>query len=251
MTVDTGDAHTLTGAYALDALDDGERDAFEAHMARCEPCAQEVRDFTATAGRLALATTGRAPRHLRSQVLRRIGEEPQEHPGSPAASSGRARTPQGKALRWALAACAAGIVALGTTTVWQYHRTDDARHRAEALQAQSDRVATVLAAPDARVAATSLTSGARGSVVVSRSIGKAVFIASDMAAPPPGKVYQLWFADGGHMRPAGLMDASRTNQSVLMDGRVGEATGVGITLEPASGSRQPTSTPLATMALPA
>ncbi|MEU6819981.1 anti-sigma factor [Streptomyces atriruber] len=251
MTVDAGDVHTLTGAYALDALDDDERDLFEAHMARCETCALEVREFTATAGRLALAATSRAPQQLKSQVLRQIGEVRQEPPGSLVDSSGRTRTRGGKALQWALAACAAGIAALGGTTVWQHHQADDARHQAEALQAQSDRVATVLAAPDARVASTSLKGGARGSVVVSQSTGKAVFIASHMPAPPQGKTYQLWFADGGHMRPAGLMDASRTNQSVLMEGSLGRATGVGITLEPAGGSQQPTSPPLATMALPA
>ncbi|MFI7382195.1 anti-sigma factor domain-containing protein [Streptomyces sp. NPDC049813] len=249
--MDTGNVHTLTGAYALDALDDDERDAFEAHLAGCETCALEVREFTATAGRLALATTSRAPQHLKSQVLRQIAEVRQEPPGSLAASSGRTRTRHGKALRWALAACAAGIAALGGTTAWEHHQAGEARHRAEALQAQSDQVAAVLAASDAKVASTSLKGGARGSVVVSQSTGKAVFIASRMTAPPQGKVYQLWFADGGRMRPAGLMDASRTNQSVLMDGSLGRATGVGITLEPAGGSQQPTSPPLATMALPA
>ena len=32
------DLHTLTGAYALDALDPDERDAFEAHLPDCDPC---------------------------------------------------------------------------------------------------------------------------------------------------------------------------------------------------------------------
>ncbi|MYT73763.1 anti-sigma factor [Streptomyces sp. SID8367] len=241
--MDTGDVHTLTGAYALDALDDAERDLFETHMARCESCTLEVQEFTATAGRLALATTSRAPQHLKSQVLRQISEVRQEHPGPPTRASSGTRTRHGMAPRWALAACAAGIAALGGTTVWQHGQADDARHRAEAVREQSDRIAAVLAAPDAKVAAASLKGGARGSVVVSRGSGRAVFIASRMAAPPKGKVYQLWFADDGRTRSAGLMDASRVNQSVLMDGRVGEATGIGITLEPAGGSQQPTSSP--------
>ncbi|MER5951735.1 anti-sigma factor [Streptomyces sp. NPDC001904] len=249
--MDTGDVHTLTGAYALDALDDDEREAFEAHMATCETCALEVREFTATAGRLALATTRRAPQHLKSQVLQQISQVRQEAPGAPVNASTPTRTRHSTAVRWALAACAAGIATLGATTMWQHDRADDARKQAEAVQEQSDRIAAVLAAPDAKVASAALVDGARGSVVISQSSGRAVFIASHMAAPPKGKVYQLWFADGGHMRSAGLMDAARTDQSVLMDGRVGEATGLGITLEPAGGSQQPTSQPLTTMALPA
>ncbi|MET8682669.1 anti-sigma factor [Streptomyces sp. NPDC004732] len=210
-----------------------------------------MREFTATAGRLALATTSRAPQDLKSHVLQRISEVRQEPPpGRQASVPGPTKSRHGKAVWWALAACAAGIATLSGTTVWQHQRADDARHRAEAVQEQSDRIAAVLAAPDAKVASASLDGGAHGSVVVSKSSGRAVFIASHMAAPPKGKVYQLWFADGGHMRPAGLMDASRTDQSVLMDGRVGRATGLGVTLEPAGGSQQPTSPPLATMAQP-
>ncbi|WP_394427093.1 anti-sigma factor [Streptomyces sp. SGAir0957] len=250
MTVDMNDLHTLTGAYALDALDDDERGAFEAHMARCASCALEVREFSATAGRLALAATSRAPQHLKSQVLRHISQVRQEPPGAQV-NAPPTRTQRGRTVRWTLAACTAGIATLGATTVWQHQQAAAARQRAEVVREQTDDITAVLAAPDVKTASASLGGGSLGSVVVSQSSGKAVFIASHMAAPPKGKVYQLWFADGGHMRPAGLMDASRANQSVLMNGRTGEATAVGITLEPAGGSHQPTSPPLATMALPA
>ena len=36
------DMHELVGAYALDALSDEEREAFEAHLATCEPCQAEL-----------------------------------------------------------------------------------------------------------------------------------------------------------------------------------------------------------------
>ncbi|MFD3479851.1 anti-sigma factor domain-containing protein [Streptomyces sp. NPDC058695] len=251
MTVDTADAHTLTGAYALDALNEDERATFEKHMAQCGTCALEVQEFSATAGRLALAATSRAPEHLKSQVLRQIGQVRQGSPGVKEIESGSRRRRSGKAMQWALAACVAAVAALGATTAWQYQQADHARRQAQAAQVQSDQIAAVLAAPDAKVTSTSLDGGARGSVVVSQDTGKAVFIASHMTPPPKGKVYQLWFADGGHMRPAGLMDASRTDQSVLMTGPVDQAKGIGVTLEPAGGSQQPTSQPLATMELPA
>jgi len=40
------DLHTLTGAYALDALADGsELTRFSRHLNRCQSCASEVRGF--------------------------------------------------------------------------------------------------------------------------------------------------------------------------------------------------------------
>ena len=41
----SADLHTLTGAYAADALSGTERLAFERHLDDCPACAQEVREF--------------------------------------------------------------------------------------------------------------------------------------------------------------------------------------------------------------
>ncbi|MEU6769575.1 anti-sigma factor [Streptomyces sp. NPDC046853] len=249
MTI-TADLHTLTGAYALDALEDDERTAFEEHLGQCGSCDQEVRELSATAGRLGLAASRSAPPRLKTQVMRQINQVRQEPPNT-AVPVPSAQLRPARALRWTLAACLVGIAALGGTTVWQYQEADEARQDAQATQAQADRTAEVLAASDAKMTSAAVDGGARGSVVVSREKGKAVFIASGMAEPPAGKVYQLWFADGDHMRPAGLMNPSRTDQSVLMAGAVKDASGVGVTLEPAGGSKQPTSQPVALLQLPA
>ncbi|MDH6223182.1 anti-sigma-K factor RskA [Streptomyces sp. MJP52] len=78
-----------------------------------------------------------------------------------------------------------------------------------------------------------------------------MFVATGMSPPPRGKVYQLWFADGEEMRSAGLMAPGRGSQTVLMRGPVGGASDVGITVEPAGGSKQPTSEPVALLDMPA
>lgn len=52
------------------------------------------------------------------------------------------------------------------------------------------------------------------------------------------------------MRDAGLMDSVTGSDAVLMAGPVGAASGMGITVEPAGGSAQPTSAPLALMNFP-
>ncbi|MGY0019894.1 anti-sigma factor [Streptomyces sp. YJ-C3] len=249
MTAPT-DLHTLTGAYALDALEEDERVAFEQHLAKCEDCAQEVRELTATAGRLALAATMPPPPRLKAQVMEQIAGVRQERPRSAVTALSRTAR-RGHAMRWALAACVAAAAALGGSTLWQHQQADEARQQAEAVQQQAEQITAVLAAPDAKVTSTAVKGGAHGSVVVSHDTDKAVFIASGMAEPPKGKVYQLWFADGDHMRPAGLMNPSRASQSVLMTGAVGKASGVGVTLEPDGGSKQPTTQPVALLQLPA
>lgn len=78
-----------------------------------------------------------------------------------------------------------------------------------------------------------------------------MFVVAGMPHPARGKVYQLWFDDDGAMRSAGLMDPGRTDQAVLLRGGIDGASGVGVTVEPAGGSAQPTSAPLALLPFPA
>jgi anti-sigma factor RsiW len=248
----TADLHRMTGAYALHALPEQEREEFERHLADCEACAQETAELAATAARLGLAVSATPRPVLREQVLRRITTVRQVGPGAPV--SGRTGGPARRASlmsRWALAACIAAAAGLGGATVWQHERADQALERAQRAERDADEIASVLTAPDARSRTARLAGGATGTVVVSDSRDKAVFLASGLDRPPGGKVYQLWFDDGGTMRSAGLMDPRRTDQAVLLVGAVGEASGMGITVEPEGGSRQPTTDPLARMAFPA
>ncbi|WP_448315355.1 anti-sigma factor [Streptomyces sp. CO7] len=246
----TTDPHALTGAYALDALHDDERTAFERHLADCGTCAQEVAEFTATAGRLALAATVRPQPALREQVLRRITTVRQVPPDAAPPQRPRTGVLRGQGLaRWALAACVAAATAFGGAAVWQYERAQDAQGRAALAERRAEEVAAVLAAPDAASRSAKVAGGV-GTLVVSAEQDRAVFVASRMAAPPPGKVYQLWFADGAEMRSAGLMDPGRDSQTMLMRGAVDDASGVGITVEPAGGSERPTSEPVALLGVP-
>ncbi|MFD3558122.1 anti-sigma factor domain-containing protein [Streptomyces sp. NPDC058686] len=245
----TTDLHALTGAYAVHALQGEERAAFERHLAECAACEQEVAEFTAAAGRLALASTVRTRPVMREQVLQRITTVRQVPPGAAPLERVR-RGVRGRSLaRWALAASVAAAAAFGGTAVWQYERAQDAQYRAAQAERHAEDVAGVLAAPDAKSRSARVAGGA-GTLVVSADRDRAVFAASRMAAPPRGKVYQLWFADGGKMRSAGLMDPDRSSQAVLMQGALDGASGIGITVEPAGGSKQPTSTPVALLSVP-
>ncbi|GHD54211.1 anti-sigma factor [Streptomyces galbus] len=248
----TTELHALTGAYAMHALDGEELAAFERHLADCDACQQEVAEFTATTGRLALASTARTRPVMREQVLQRITTVRQVPPAAAPLERMRRGARQGRGLaRWTLAASVAAAAAFGGTAAWrQYERAQDASHEAAQAQRHVEVLAGVLAAPDAKSRSAKMAGGA-GTLVVSASRGRAVFVSSGMTAPPRGKVYQLWFADGGKMRSAGLMDPDRSSQAVLMQGAVDGASGVGITVEPAGGSKQPTSAPVALLGVPA
>lgn len=91
------DIHTLTGAYAVDALPDDEREVFEQHLLACDACAQEVTELQATAARLSDAAFELPPPSLRDRVLAEIDATRQEPPlpsrteddGPPAPPTGR------------------------------------------------------------------------------------------------------------------------------------------------------------------
>ncbi|MFR9676569.1 anti-sigma factor domain-containing protein [Streptomyces sp. TR06-5] len=248
----TADLHTLTGAYSVHALPEGEREEFERHLDECSACAQEVKELTATASKLGLAASVTPPPSLRETVFSEIANTRQEPPQvSRVRRSGRTGGVARSLPRLALAASLAAAAALGGVAVWQYQIAQDAQQRADRAEQRGATMAQLLAAPDAKVTVGELPGGGHASVVVSRGEDRAAFVASGLPEAPRGKVYQLWFSENGAMRPAGLLDGASQGSSVLMDGPVGDASAMGITLEPAGGSPQPTSKPLALMNLPA
>lgn len=148
---------------------------------------------------------------------------------------------------WALAASVAAAV-LGGVAVWQTQSGQDLEQQARQAQQQLDAVSAVLAAPDARTVHGKAANGALTTVVSSDQQNQAVFTAANLPAPGVGKTYQLWLDHEGTMRPAGLMEHDGT---VILAGNPADAGAVGLTLEPAGGSPEPTTAPLLLMAMPA
>lgn len=239
----TQDIHALSGAYAVDALDEHERAQFEAHLEGCASCREEVASLREAAGHLAATTQTAPPASLRASVLEGIGqvrplpplrEADASRPG-PAAQVPRRR-------HWlpALAAAAAVVAAIGAGAVITQPWQDDAPSQ------QGPSVAErVLQSEDARQATLRFDDGARATVTHSPSEGRAVIQTRDMPPPPEGKVYELWWQDpDGEMDPAGLMP-ERPDQTIVLEGDATGARAVGITVEPEGGSQEPTSEPIA------
>ncbi|MFL1901235.1 anti-sigma factor domain-containing protein [Streptomyces tauricus] len=242
------DTHSLTGAYALHALDEDERALFEIHLTVCPPCQDEVAGFTATAAKLAAATAVTAPSAMKQYVCSQLGTirqvTPLRHP-----PPGTDIAPRRQLPRLALIACLTGVSLLGAGTVWQHHQAEAAAVEARQTKHRSDQLVAVLGASDAVSHRASLQDTGGATVIVSRSRNQAVLIAAGIPSPPPGKIYQLWYGVGEAMRPAGLMDAHGATQAVVLEGSPNTAFAVGVTVEPAGGSVHPTSAPLALLAL--
>ena len=76
----TPDIHTLAGAYVLDAVDPEERAGFEAHLAECESCRDEVAALRGTAAALAASEAAPPPESLRTKVMAAAAQTPQLPP---------------------------------------------------------------------------------------------------------------------------------------------------------------------------
>ena len=254
------DLHTLTGVYALDALDTAREVArFERHLNRCDSCTGEVRGFRETATRLGLAASRQPPPALRAAVMADVARTRQVP-----AIDDRARHARPVRLtllpRLATAAAAVGLaaaIALGVVLVNTQHQLGQAQHqlgqaqhqlsqakrRLTAAQTQLAAINAVRTAADATLVTKATAIGGRVTLVKSASKHQIVVTATGLPPLKAGKVYQLWLI--GHppnkIRSEGLLAASHNGRTapVLISGVLAGDT-LGVSIQQAGGSIQPT-----------
>jgi anti-sigma-K factor RskA len=248
------DLHTFAGAYALDALPDEDRRLFEGHLDRCAACAAEVRGLQATAARLGAAAAEPPPPRLRAAVLDQIGQVRQLAParsGDPSDAPGR-REAARRGVRWSrwrlkisAGLAAAAVAASVAVAVVANNAADRTHQRLEQAEAANRAVAAVLSAPDARTVASPVAGGGTATVVVSRSRGQIVFAPAGLGPLPLSHTYELWLMGPGGVRPAGLLRPDPAGRTApVIAGGLQDGDRVGLTVEPAAGSAQPTTDPV-------
>ena len=267
MRLQRHDLHTLTGSYALDALQGEELGEFERHLNHCPSCPAEVRGLRETAARLALATAEPPPAAMRERVLS-LAERTRQMPPLTDERPTRRATRQVRRTRriWlprisvAVAAVSlAAAVVLGIDVAGTRNQLSSAqsqlssiRNQLASAEAHNHDITAVLAASDARLVTSHTSRGGAVTAIVSPSQAKLVVLTSGLPTLPPSKVYELWLLGKSVAKPSGLLSKPVKGQTtpVLADGLV-PGYELGVTVEPAGGTPTPTTAPILTMPLPA
>jgi anti-sigma-K factor RskA len=233
------DIHALSGAYAVDALDDIERAQFERHLAECETCRAEVMSLQEASSLLAETTTVEPSAELRERVLTGISNVRPLPPEVPTQDdrggdqggdqsgdqSGAVTTLDSRRRRRVLPflAAAAAVVAIGAGGI-AYQQLND--------EPQQDRFSAIAEAPDAQHFTVELGGGASATVYRSKKLNEAAIRTKDMPLAPAGKEYVLWLKHGSTMTPAGVMPPHADNR-VVLSGDAASADGAAVSIEDA------------------
>jgi anti-sigma-K factor RskA len=223
------DLHALSGAYAVDALSEEEARLFDTHLEQCEVCRHEVRELQEAAARMGAAEALRPPPALKARILAAADQQPQLPPKVTPITAAPSR-------RWrarVVAAAAAVVLVVGVGIgVFENQRGDQ--------NVMASTVSQVFHAADARTK-TVQTDHGKLTVAMSPTLGR-MAVETD-ALQPLGRrqVYQMWAVHDGTATSVGVVDDPAAGKAMPIPGR---GTTVAITVEPAGGSEQPTSSPI-------
>jgi anti-sigma-K factor RskA len=243
----TADLHALSGAYALDAVDDIERAAFTRHLAECAPCRLEVAEFREVTSRLG-ALDEQPPAHLRDNVLAIVAQTRQARPTE---LRSRDITPAARAERWrraALGVAAAAVLAVVATWVVMDQKVSDEQARVQTLRSERERIYAVMNARDVQMLGANLPTGGRIAAAVSDTERGGVAMLAGLSDPPAGQTYQMWVVAGDTSTPGPVLPIGVQGGTLVFDWTPA-ATAFSITREPEGGSRTPSTDALATIDL--
>jgi anti-sigma-K factor RskA len=223
--------HHLAAAYALDALDERERAAFEAHYSACDICSHDVGDFRATLAEMGGAAAAAPSAALKARVMQQISETRQLSPLLPAHVVDLA-TRRRRVSTSLLAVAAAVLLIVGASAFLIGRSSQGDTSFAGSLE-------RVLAQPDSHMVDLGAVSGAAAGhvrVAWSPTTHETVFIADGLAAPADGKAYELWLIDGSGAVAMHLLDPARNGAVRRILSMDATPQKWGVTIEPQQGT---------------
>ena len=254
------DAHTLAGAYAMDAISERDRARFERHLAGCQECTQEIASLREATARLGAATAVTPPAGLKERVMAAAVMTRQQPPASaerdaPARAGAMVRAGAWlRSLAWPgrLAVAAAAVVAVAVLAFAVVFGVSNGSIRQQLSQAQasSQQIAAVLTAHDARMMTGAVAGGGTATIVMSHSRGALVFTAAGLPVLHASRGYELWLIGPAGTRPVGMLPVGSHGMTgpVIASGlRRGDH--LALTAEPAGGTSQPTAPMMLDVAL--
>lgn len=239
----TNDQHTSflenIPAYALGALDAEEAAALEAHLATCASCQTELAGYRLVSDNLLTALPPQKPPAALRQRLQ--GRLP---------SAQKAIRPMRPRLNWSIGRVAVGmafvlLLALNVYSILQV-RTLQLQQAQLTRQIQTSQTAlAMLSYPNTQSLPIDVNNGVTGTLLMDTDRNIAALIVWNMPQLREDQTYQVWLIDpqgdrtsGGIFRPDPVQ--SFTTASILSTSNLSNFVGIGVTVEPAGGSDQPT-----------
>lgn len=240
---DRDEAHQLSGAYALHAVDAEEAALVEAAMHESEDFCSEVIGLSDTAVALGLALPAQTPPPaLRARLLDAIDSMPQldadeapapvetvsdEHVAMPAGDHVVQRRRQRRRRPMVLLALATAAVVLFGGGFFVQRTIMEPQVEYSSIQAAADKVTREETIPGGGIATISWSKSEHRTAVVLNGV-----------TAPSGKVLQLWSIHDGVATSAGLYENGQ--HYAVISGTPSAGESLGVTVEPDGGSPHPT-----------
>ena len=223
-------------AYALGALDAEEIAALEAHLKTCDACRAELAEYRALSDSLLTAIPPKQPSAgLRKRLQSSL-------PGA------QKSTPR---LNWswsfsqlAMTAALVLLLAMNLYSVLQVRTLQLEQARLARQYHTGETVLSMLSYPGTQRLAIN-SDKVVGSLLLDEDRDIVALIVWNMPALPENQTYQIWLIDpqgsrvsAGLFRPEG--EQAYTTQIVFPQQSLSHFTGIGVTVEPAGGSKAPT-----------
>ena len=269
--------HGLAAAYALDALDHDERAEFERALAASPELRDEVDAYAESAAHLAeQAEPVAPPPSLKARLMAELDSTPQVGSGCRtrriprgrgARSLGRARCSRRRVPTSAAAGSDRTVGRAESTARRRWFQRPGAIIGAAAAAvvliagaiigigwtgpngwgAQRE-MAAIAEAPDAQSQTLEVEGGGEVTLVSSADQGRSGVIVEGLPELGADQTYELWYIDDAGADSAGTFDVSGSETWRVLDGSFTPGVAVGITVEPAGGSPQPTTEPIVVIA---
>jgi anti-sigma-K factor RskA len=226
----------LLGAYALEALDFEERAAVESHLATCEYCSGALARFQSVAAMLMMTPEPATPApRVRARLISVLdsGRRPRREPFL-----------RGLWPRFGLAAGLAALILINLALFWQVRSVRDEQARMGA-DLQVDQTALALASYPTTQVVLLQGEAVGGTFLFEPERRFAVLHMWGLDPLESRQSYQAWLVrpDGSRVS-AGLFSADPnsifTSAVLSSPAPVGEFSTLGVTIEPAGGSEEPT-----------
>jgi anti-sigma-K factor RskA len=238
------DAHTLAGAYAMDAVSAPDRERFERHLAGCEDCAREIASLREATARLGTATAEAVPAGLKERIMAAAAMTRQQPPADEAQPVPARTGTWIRSLAWpgrlTLATAGAAAAAVLAVAVVFGIANSSMQHQIDQAQASSQQIAVVLTAQDAHMTTGTVAGGGTATIVMSHARHALVFTAQGLHALPASRGYELWLIGPAGTRSAGMLPAGSHGMTgpVIASG-LHPGDRLVLTAEPADGSAHP------------